>query len=81
MIQDCSRPPDTDWDIGRGSEVSRFCSFIYLTVLLSNLCFVANKVNFMDMNLKTMRYDAKPGDARPVVFQFSKDSPMEPRTL
>eukprot|EP00956_Cyclotella_meneghiniana_P042373 scaffold248438_cov104-Cyclotella_meneghiniana.AAC.4 len=54
----CSRPPDTDWDIGRGSEV-----------------------NFMDMNLKTMRYDAKPGDARPVVFQFSKDFPMEPRTL
>lgn len=23
MIQDCSRPPDTDWDIGRGSEVSQ----------------------------------------------------------
>jgi hypothetical protein len=28
MIQDCSRPSGTEWDIGRGSEVSvvaRFC--------------------------------------------------------
>ena len=22
MIQDCSRPSDSEWDIGRGSEVS-----------------------------------------------------------
>jgi hypothetical protein len=39
------------------------------------------QVNFMEMNLKTMRYVTKPGDARPVVFQMNENSPMEPRTL
>lgn len=32
MIQDCSRPSGTEWDIGRGSEVSvvaRFCEVLY----------------------------------------------------
>lgn len=39
------------------------------------------KLNFMEMNFKTMRHEPKPGDARPVVYQMSTSSPMEPRTL
>jgi hypothetical protein len=27
MIQDCSRPSGTEWDIGRGSEVSAVAQF------------------------------------------------------
>ncbi|KAL7484824.1 hypothetical protein ACHAW6_010435 [Cyclotella cf. meneghiniana] len=40
-----------------------------------------SELNFMEMNFKTMRHEPKPGDARPVVYQMSTSSPMEPRTL
>jgi len=58
MMQDCSRPPHSEWDIGRGSEPT-----------------------FMDFNFKSLRKDPGPGAPRAVVYQFSKQFPMEPRTL
>ena len=53
--------------------------FAYSQHILS-LPIISTKVNFMEMNLKTIRY-GKPGDARPVVYQMDKSCPMEPRTL
>jgi hypothetical protein len=35
MIQDCSRPSGTEWDIGRGSEVR--CPFDFAKCLIQNL--------------------------------------------
>jgi len=58
IMQDCSRPPGTEWDSGRGSEP-----------------------NFMNMNWKAVRTIPEPGDPKAVVYQKSKGSPMEPRTL
>jgi len=57
-MQDCSRPANTEWDIGRGSEPV-----------------------YMDKNFKSIRTVAKPGEPKVVVWQMSKDSPMQPRTL
>ena len=56
--QDCSRPPGTEWDTGRGSEP-----------------------NFMKFNWNPIRAVPEPGDPKAVVYQKSKGSPMEPRTL
>ena len=36
---------------------------------------------FMNMNWKPIRAQPEPGDPRAVVYQYSKGSPMEPRTL
>ncbi len=36
---------------------------------------------FMDFNFKSLRKDPGPGAPRAVVYQFSKQFPMEPRTL
>jgi len=58
IMQNCSRPAGTEWDIGRGSELA-----------------------FMDMNFKSIRHAPEPGERRVVVYQMSKCSPMEPRTL
>jgi len=58
MMQECSRPEGTEWDIGRNSELA-----------------------FMDMNFKAIRHEPGPDDPRAVVYQMSKNSPMEPRML
>jgi hypothetical protein len=40
-----------------------------------------SELAFMDMNLKSLRTIPAPGEPRAVVYQMSKDSPMEPRML